>query len=209
MKPIVFLFFIALLLPSCGKKRTIVITATNAATGERYPGLEYSVVSSRVGAVNGEGTKTVASGVLNENGEAVVELREKRNRRYVVRVVEPANTCYNKQINMFFDSPFDENGYFNFEFAKCAYLKLNINNVNCQGSGDIMNFRSRYSYSDWEGWSTDRIGCYSVVSPYPFEVPAGWRIYEWSVNRNGVVTNHLDSIYLYPGVDNGTFNMDY
>jgi hypothetical protein len=121
---------------SCGKKRTIHITATNAATGERYAGLTYYVVSSTTGA-NGEKYKTENSGVLNENGEVVVTLRDKPFRTYSVRVVEPPNTCYNKQITMYFGSPFDQNGHFDFEFAECAYMNLSINNVNCLGGGGI------------------------------------------------------------------------
>jgi hypothetical protein len=208
MKPIFYLFFIALLLSSCGKKRTIVITATNAATGERYPSLEYSVVSSRVGAVNGEGTKTEASGVLNDNGEAVVELREKRNRRYAVRVVQPANTCYNKQINMFFDSPFDENGHFNFEFAECAYMRQNIVNVNCEGSTDVFNIRDRFTYSDWTGWSFDIMGCFSNIGGDYFQVPAGKRYFQWTVSRSSGVTSGIDSIDLSPS-EYGEININY
>ena len=43
MRFLTFLFF-ALCLFSCGKKRTIHITATNGATGVRYEGLQYFVV---------------------------------------------------------------------------------------------------------------------------------------------------------------------
>ncbi|MNK12803.1 hypothetical protein D3C87_308790 [compost metagenome] len=205
---ILFMILLAFMFASCGKKRSVHITATNVATGERYPGLEYRIVSSVVGAESTKGTKIVASGVLDANGEAVVELREKRTRRYVVRVIEPENTCYNKQISMFFGSPFDENGHFNFEFAPCAYLKININNTNCQGAGDAMSFQSRQSYTEWEGWNGDRTGCYSYTSPDFFQVPAGLRIYQWRVNRNGVITTGTDSIFLNAG-ESGTFNLNY
>ncbi|MBI1836915.1 MAG: hypothetical protein HYR91_06580 [Flavobacteriia bacterium] len=125
MKQIFFLsIFLLLIATSCGKKRTIHIIAKNAATETRYAGLEYFVVSSRTGA-NGEKYKTEAHGTLDNNGEAVVELRQK-NRTYSVRVVEPANTCYNKQITQYFDSKYDVNGTFTFEFAECASLQINI-----------------------------------------------------------------------------------
>ncbi|MDR0802086.1 hypothetical protein [Fluviicola sp.] len=202
------IMLLGITLLSCGKKRTIHITATNAATGMRYAGLEYRVYSSKTGMDGNEHYKTEASGTLNENGEAKVTVRDKSYRSYSVRVAEPPNSCYNKQITMFFDSPFDQNGHFNFEFAECAYMNLSINNINCQG-GDLMNFRSRQSYTEWQGWAGDRVGCYSYLSPYSFQVPAGWRIYEWKVNRDGVITTHTDSIYLNAGVENGTFVMNY
>ncbi|MCC6700234.1 MAG: hypothetical protein IT221_01850 [Fluviicola sp.] len=199
MKPFLFLL-VACLLSSCGKERTIVITATNAITGERYPGLEYSVVSSRVGAVNGEGTKTVASGVLNANGEAVVELHEKRNRRYAVRVVEPANTCYNKQINMFFDSPFDENGHFNFEFAECAYLKFRYNNVNCIDANDHIEVTRVSNLSGYTGFNNPAIynGCQDYTMPNFVQVPMGYWFFTWEVTKNGITNNFSDTIFLSP-----------
>jgi hypothetical protein len=197
-----------LLLSSCGKERTIVITATNAVTGERYPGLEYSVVSSRVGAVNGEGTKTVASGVLNANGEAVVELHEKRNRRYAVRVVEPANTCYNKQINMFFDSPFDENGHFNFEFAECAFLMQNITNVNCQGSNDYMILSTANQVNSLGATGWEFFGCNGYVGDHFSSVPIGNYFFKWEVTRNSTTTTFYDTITLSPG-EYRTYDINY
>jgi len=204
---ILIIILLGILMVSCGKKRSIHITALNAATGQPYAGLEYTVGSSVTGN-NGEKSRKEATGFLDENGEAGVTIRVKSNRTYYVHVKEPSNTCYNKMITMYFDSPSDEDGHFNFEFAPCAYLKLNINNVNCQGITDIMNFKSRYSYSDWEGASTDRLGCYSFNSPDFVQVPAGWRIYQWTVNRNGVITTDIDSIFLNVG-GNGTFNLNY
>lgn len=69
MRTLIVFIMSLLLFSSCGKKRTIVITATNAATGQRYAGLQYYIVSSRTGS-DGEKYKTEKSGVLNANGEA-------------------------------------------------------------------------------------------------------------------------------------------
>ena len=66
---LIILLFISVILFSCGKKRTIHITATNGATGVRYAGLQYFVVSSTTTG-DGEKYKTEKSGFLNENGEA-------------------------------------------------------------------------------------------------------------------------------------------
>ena len=199
---IALFFCLSLLLFSCGKKRSIVITAKNPVTGQPYAGLSYYVVSSR-----GNGSRTEASGVLNENGEAAVTLRIK-DRSYNVRVVAPENTCYNKNITLSYNYPYDNNHVFSFEFAECAYLNLHINNINCEGPGDILNFRSKQSYTEWQSWTSDRMGCISLNSLDYFEVPAGWRIYEWKVNRNGIITNFKDSIFLSPG-GYGIFNMNY
>src|SRR5690554_5548007 len=202
-----YLLIISLLLfVSCKKKQTIHITAKNAATGEPYSGLTYYVVTY-TNINGGTKSKTVATGALDENGEAVVTERLSKNKGHGVRVVEPENSCYNKNIQLYFSD--EKNFDAEFAFAECAYLKLKIENVNCQGPEDTMRFRSKYSFTDWEGWSGERTGCYSYETPYPFEVSEGWRIYEWEVNRNGVITTYLDSIYLNKGVDNGFFQMNY
>ena len=199
------IFILGILLISCKKERTIHITAKNAVTGQPYPGLTYYVVQEMT-AGDGEKTKTVATGTLDANGEAHLTKKLPKAYSYAIRVEQPANTCYNKQITFYFGT--EETFNCNFEFAECAYLKLNINNVNCQGGGDLMNFRSRQSYTEWQSWAGDRVGCYSYLSPDFFQVPAGWRIYEWRVNRNGVITTYIDSIFLNTG-ETGTFNMNY
>jgi hypothetical protein len=196
-----------LLTTSCGKKRSIHITATNAATGERYAGLQYFIVSSSTGA-DGEKYKTEKSGFLNENGEASEIIREKQYRTYSVRVVEPENSCYNKVITMYFGSPNDEDGHFNFEFAECAYMRQNIININCEGATDIFNIRDRFTYTEWSGWSIDLLGCYSNTGGDYFKVPAGKRYFHWRVNRPSGVIEHIDSIELAPG-EYGDLNINY
>ncbi len=71
------MFFLVLvdMIASCGKKRSIHITATNGATGEPYAGLQYFVVSS---TTTGEKYKTEKSGFLNENGEATEIFRSNK-----------------------------------------------------------------------------------------------------------------------------------
>ncbi|MBI1837846.1 MAG: hypothetical protein HYR91_11345 [Flavobacteriia bacterium] len=168
--------------------------------------MEYFVVSSRT-AANGEKYRTEAHGTLDGNGEAVVELRQK-NRTYSVRVVEPANTCYNKQITQYFDSKYDVNGTFTFEFAECGNFKLNIHNLNCEGSTDIMKFRNRYSYTEWQSWSTNRIGCYDLNSVDFVTIQSGWRIYEYTVTRSSGTTSFIDSVYI-PENGNVIYNLNY
>jgi len=203
---IALFFCLSLFLFSCKKERTIHITAKNAVTGAPYEGLTYYVVQEKTGGYNGEKFKTVASGTLDANGEAYFTKKLTKDYSYAVRVEQPANTCYNKQITYYFG----DEGVFEapFEFAECAYLNLHINNINCEGPGDILNFRSKQSYTEWQSWTSDRMGCISLNSLDYFEVPAGWRIYEWKVNRNGIITNFKDSIFLSPG-GYGIFNMNY
>ena len=207
MKPFLFLL-VACLLSSCGKKRTIVITATNAATGEPYAGLEYRVASSRT-AANGEKYRTEASGTLNANGEAIVTIKQKTGRTYSVRVVVPTNTCFNKQITQYFDSPFDQDGTFTFEFAECAYLTLSVNNINCQGPNDRILFDLQPVYiSDYNDIiPTEKFGCYSNTF-IESQVPYGQWEATWEVTRNGITTYH-DSIFYIDKNEHYNFVINY
>jgi hypothetical protein len=146
MKPFLFLL-VACLLFSCGKKREIKIIAKNAATGQPYGGLEYSIVSSKTGW-DGEKYRTEASGTLNANGEVLVAIKQRSGRTYSVAVQGPENNCYTNMLVQTFDSPFDNDGTFTFEFAECAYLKLQIHNINCIDSNDEIKFRRLVSFNN-------------------------------------------------------------
>lgn len=201
---ILIILFAGLFIISCGKKRTIVITATNGATGERYAGLQYVVVSSTTTG-SGEKYKTEKSGFLNENGEATEIIREKQYRTYAVRVVEPENSCYNKEITMYFGGANDKDGHFDFVFAECAYLKLNINNVNCQGPTDY--FKLYYMGRQVGGQGSGIVGavskegggCYSFLASDFSSVPMGEIYWRWHVTRNNITNIYYDTLYLSPG----------
>jgi hypothetical protein len=199
--------FLLIIFTSCQDKEKLVhVKVINAVTNEGYSGLQFSIIGQREGVFESH-YKTEYEGVLNENGEALFDFKMKNSKSYRLFVEVPENNCYYNDLTyvMKHDS---SNMHAYFEFAPCSSLKFEINNVNCQGSSDSMRFRNKMSYSDWESWSTDRSGCYAYTSENFFDVPMGWRIYEWEVNRSGVITNFIDSIYLDAG-EYGTFVMEY
>lgn len=197
MKSLLYLSIVFLLLSSCGKDKEIKIVAKNAATGAPYAGLEYVVVSSRTTA-NGEHYRTEANGTLNSNGEAFVSIKKKSGRTYSVRVVQPPNTCYNKQITQFFDSPYDVNGTFTFEFAECAYLKFRLNNVSCFDSNDKIVLERSTNLSNYVGFSAPatQFGCVDYIMPEFAEIPMGYWYFTWTVTKNNVETTFNDTIFL-------------
>ena len=207
-----FIFFFLLFpacfatITSCGKKRTFHIKAVNPVTGIPYAGLQYKITATKTGG-NGEKKVFEEIGNLDSNGEAMVQLKVKPNRTYNIGCKEPPNTCYTKDIKFTYGIEDEANPTFQFEYAECANLKLDIENINCLGPDDKMNFQFRNSYNSFNGWSTDRLGCYSYESDY-FQIPAGWIIYEWKVDRSGIATNFLDSIFISANA-NGTFVMNY
>jgi hypothetical protein len=133
-----YLFLIALLfLFSCKKERTIHISAKNGATGEGYAGLGF-VLKETKGYVTstGEVQKKVYEGTLNAEGEAVFDYKLKNNRSYVITTLVPEEKlCYINNTSYTL-SNLDDNYKFDFRFAECAYSKLIINNINCNGPND-------------------------------------------------------------------------
>lgn len=203
---VVLVLLIGFFIISCGKKRSIHITAANAATGERYAGLQYYIVSSTTTG-DGEKYKIEKSGFLNENGEASEIIRQKQFRTYSVRVVEPENSCYNKEITMYFGGGNDKNGHFNFEFAECAYLKLHVHNTNCIDSNDNIKFRRLWLSGDESNDFIEQTGCFQYDGEY-FSLPAGNYKYEWIVTKNGI-TNSYDSLFQLSENQSFDFYLNY
>lgn len=182
---------LSLFLFSCKKERTIHITAKNAVTGAPYEGLTYYVVQEKTGGYGGEKFKTVASGTLDANGEAYFTKKLTKDYSYAVRVEQPANTCYNKQITYYFG---DEHVFeAPFEFAECANLKLHVHNLNCIDSNDEIKFRRLWLSTNESNDFVIQSGCFQFDGDY-FSLPIGNYKYEWYVTKNGVTTFH-DSIF--------------
>lgn len=86
-----------IILSACVKERTFHIKAQNPATNEPYDGLRVVVTSSRT-AWNGEKYKTEHDGFLDNNGEAMINVKVKNNRTYSVQCAKPPNMI---NINVF------------------------------------------------------------------------------------------------------------
>ena len=189
---------LSLFLFSCKKERTIHITAKNAVTGAPYEGLTYYVVQEKTGGYNGEKFKTVASGTLDANGEAYFTKKLTKDYSYAVRVEQPANTCYNKQITYYFG----DEGVFEapFEFAECAYLKFRYNNISCFDSNDHIEVTRITNLDGYTGFYNPAIydGCTDYTMPNFVQVPMGYWIFSWSVTKNGITNNFTDTVYLSP-----------
>ena len=206
MKNLFFISLIFFILTSCGKSKEVKIIAMNAATGAPYAGLEYLVVSSRT-AANGEKYRTEASGTLNSNGEAMVSIKKKSGRSYSIQVKAPENSCYTNQSPQFFDSPFDVNGTFTFEFAACAYLKFSVHNIECINSNDQIKFRRLWMSKNETNSFITQLGCFQYQGDY-FSLPMGDYKYEWEVKRMGV-TNYYDSSFTLTPNQYFEFNLNY
>lgn len=208
MKKLILILLMGVFLVSCKKKQTIHITAKNAATGEPYPGLTYYVVTY-TNINGGTKSKTVATGTLDANGEAVVTERLPKNKGRGVRVVEPENSCYNKNIQLYFSEEDGENFKAEFEFAECAYSKLIINNVNCNDATDeFVLFRENQIGSINGNFGWEHLGCaYWETNGYS-DIPMGNVYFRWEVTRNGTTNTYYDTVFYAPG-EYRTYTINY
>jgi hypothetical protein len=179
----------------------------NVVTGARYAGLSYQVVSSRT-TTNGEKYQTDAEGVLNNNGEAVVDVNVKKGRSYSVRIGALDNICYHNELSQYFNSPYDVNGTFTFKFAECAYSKLIIKNVNCQSGNDKIELFRQDQIGSLSNTGWVQYGCVNWETNGYSDVPMGIRFYKWEVTRNSLTETFYDTIYLNAG-EYKTYEINY
>lgn len=188
------LFFLALFLfASCIKKHVIHITAKNAVTGEPYAGLHYEVIREK-GKVWEDKLVKVASGILDENGEAMVSKNIIKDPIRIM-VERPPNWCYEKN-NQYYLKGDGPNYEVNVEFAECAYLKQNISNVNCQGMNDYMILETSNEVNSLGKTGWEFFGCNGYVGDHFSSVPIGKYYFKWTVIRNNVSSTYYDTINL-------------
>jgi hypothetical protein len=188
---------------SCGKKRMIKVSAVNPATGEGYAYLPFKIVQIKSGAFESD-YKTVYEGELGADGKDAFDFRVKSGRQYRVTTdninSDGSLPCYINNSSYTFTQP-DEKKEFNFEYAPCAYLKLKIENVNCQGPDD--NFKLYFEGKQVPGdefqdgnLMSEHEGCVSLESDNFLDYPMGERYYKWEVTRSGITEIYYDTIYL-------------
>src|SRR5690554_4116782 len=137
MKNLIYISFIIFFAVSCKKETSVVIQAKDYNTGDgtAYAGQEYAVSESWTPFQETK-SKIVATGFLDDNGKASFNLKMKNNRKYVLGVSEPDNICYGGLMQHYLDH--EKNNTVTFEYAECVYIKIKIDNVNCQGPGNEM-----------------------------------------------------------------------
>ncbi|MCT4562599.1 MAG: hypothetical protein N4A41_14620 [Crocinitomicaceae bacterium] len=200
------------LLFSCGKKkeRVLHLKAINPATGQVYPGLPWRVTATTTA---GSGEKKVfdKEGNLDANGEATLTVKLKNSWTYNIRVVEPENTCYNKQITMHITEPEKKEQNFLFEFAPCAKFKLKVKNTSCTGPNDhfkLIFLGKEVDPSYLYGATVkEEYGCYEWESNFS-DVPMGEIYYKWEVTKNGITNIFYDTVDLSEG-ETRIFEINY
>jgi hypothetical protein len=144
MKHLIIISLLFFLATSCKKETSVVIQAKDYITGDgsAYAGQEYAVSESWTPFFETK-SKIVATGFLDANGKASFNLKMKNNRKYVMGVSQPDNICYGGLVQHYLEH--EKNNTVIFKYAKCGYLDIKSNNINCEGPNDEFRFRFYYS----------------------------------------------------------------
>ena len=200
-----------------GKNMTIKGRAVNPITGEGIPGARVFLSRSKLDI--GSATKIVKETTTDENGSFEIS-KLSLSHCYLHCDPSVAGDYYQigwekkKDVPLFdaFTISVKKGKTMHADYYAVPYgnLILNINNVNCSGTGDVMNFHKKWvGFTDFENfYSSSREGCYSYTSPYPFQIPIGTYVYETKIVRSGITSFVYDTVTVAEtGVS--TINIDY
>jgi len=222
---IVFSLLVAIL--SCkklDKKHPIEFTiqAHSPYNNEPISGVKYTIKEyrSKKGGQIGEieYTDFKLEGVTDANGIAEISFLPKKNLDYMYRIyfdysnIQFAN--YSGSYSLINAPGYDlisRNDQRDYEIRALPLMQINykLENVNCFGTSDSMriiirNYDEEYHLDfNNEAWSPYNMGCY--VETLTLQAKCGRYMYKIQINRNGTLTEYIDTILIAPGINDNLF----
>lgn len=201
MKHLIFLL-ISLSLVACtkfGRTHTAKGKVINPITGEGIPNAQMKILKHTLGLPGG--LKSVKEATSDADGN--YEISKSGLNSYSLRC-ELASDYYKigwydngeKIATASSDLALKMGKTKNVDYYAVPYgeMTLTINNINCLGPADSMQFCKKYQFDDtFESYSTYRLGCYYYNSE-PFLVPIGSYIFKTKVTRNNLITYVYDTV---------------
>ncbi|MGV6861100.1 MAG: hypothetical protein ACWA41_04980 [Putridiphycobacter sp.] len=225
MKKITYIFILTVLLTACKKQHTVTIQAqnlTNLLDGSHYAGMNYVVLER--GYFFNHKSNGIATGQLDANGRAVIDVKLKKNLDYVLGIQKPDDVCYT-EVTIEYPVNYKEENDITFKYAPCGYLRNLSKNVNCEGSSDKMQLKFYYSDNPdiyiYRGFTTGANhewndvfyieGCFdntNTTDMSAWDIPAGDYTIEWRVIRPSGTTTGIDYFTVTEG-DTTTYILEY
>lgn len=228
MKKILYIFLVSILIFSCtkgGGNIYIEGRVFNPVTGDGIKGIEIDLLRNKFGGAVGAqsgGVKLCELVYTDENGH--FEIKHTGGlQSYYVQALPNAEDYYgigwinistkNKTYPIgggSFTVKKGKNMHADFRAVPYGYIKLNINNINCQGAGDHFVLYSEGTQVDINknGLMIDETGCYQYNEVGYSKIPMGGRYYRWEVTRNGITTTFRDTAY-FAEDEYKTYTIDY
>ena len=212
MKAVLIILSVLVMLISCGKNwtKTVKGKVLNPVTGEGIANAR--VILQKEGSGVPSGLKTVEAVYTDANGN--FEISSKKLKVNTAQVVLSLDDYYSigwKKDGNTYSTLSVKRGTNEADYWAVPYgqIKLDINNINCQGANDSMQFCSKHQMeNDYSNYSTYRLGCYSYLSTTPSKVPMGYHYYRTKITRGGMITFVFDTIFV-PETGIATVHIDY
>ncbi|PKR79885.1 hypothetical protein CW751_12430, partial [Brumimicrobium salinarum] len=171
MKKLLLFILATIILIGCNKKVTLKGRVLNPVTNQGIEGFTIAV-SADTWELPG-GAKPVGETTSDTNGDFVLEFKKSGYDFSVYKEGYYNIGWYQNGEILPGQLPVKDKGktmHADFYAVPYGELKLDINNVNCQGVTDTIWFRNKWlGYTGFESsYSTPRTGCYSYTSASPF-----------------------------------------
>lgn len=212
MKAIPYLVIFCLLLAACKKEVTVTGRVYNPITNEGIPGIKVSLVRQKAGvpgAMEGGGSTPLISVLTDAQGYFSITEKLKKTKTYDFRFIFSEDKYYPVEGYPYNVSYNDDHKEINLPLVPKGKLTVNINNISCQGPGDVLQLQR--AHSPLPSYYTDIVSTINGCAHYPGSsesVPMGWHIFKGTVTKNNVSTPYLDSVYVAPG-GSSTMNINY
>ncbi len=222
MKNLTLILAFVTLIIACKKQHTVTIQAqnlTDLSDGSHYAGMNYVILER--GYFFNHKSNGIATGQLDANGRAVIDVKLKKNLDYVLGIQKPDDVCYT-EVEIEYPINYKEENNITFNYASCGYINLQRTSINCEGSTD--KFRYKYYYSDnpdvyiYTGfvsgsdhhWSDNSYleGCNDYLGDFSEKRPTGHYTIEWMVERPSGTTYGSDTFVITEG-DTTNYLIEY
>lgn len=196
-----------------GKNVTIKGKVVNPLTSAGIEGVEIALLKGTI-AING-GFKAVKKTTSDSNGDFEInklglnhyDLRAQAGDRYDLGWFVDG-----EKVSSSTDLLSVKKGktmYVEYRTVEYGSLNFNIENQNCTGPTDEMQFRYKAEFEpESDNYSVSQYGCYSFNSSTPTKVPSGRRTYEIKVTRPTGTTYVYDTVFIPPN-GTATINLFY
>ena len=189
-------------------------------SGVKYTIREYKSKTELTSFGDIEYTDFILEGTTDANGNAAISFAPKKNVKYRYDITFDYSSLHFASYSGSYSLikvpnyvPLSRNDQQDFEIRalpKCG-MQFKIENVNCFDSNDKMRYKvyhleeepnQQFQYILYSNYFN---GCGSFVDYTNNDVLSGHQIYQIEVTRNNIVTTHIDTFFLQPGITNDVF----
>jgi hypothetical protein len=196
------LILLSFIILSCKKEANvrISINAVHRETKEAFAGLPFSIIQEDL---SDNSKKSVYTGTFDQNGSANIIFKTKKNFSYEVVLDNPATFDLCNDTEHVYFSWDKENFEHTFEIVPCAFLKLDIINIDCSTGNDDIQVWATYQSENSPSFNSEfpsslyrnALNCSDLISDY-VRVRQGYYVIKQNIMKTNPWVLKYDTIYL-------------